>query len=227
MDIQSLLGACDELSIESSNWFSVPQDVDSHSLSLMRGAPEGSVIPPLRDVRGIRYVEYDDTKFGTFIARGAIWRSMRTNEVSYFLRVAFSWSPFSPEIQEVHDTMDNFLRIAPSFDILRVKCVAVYENLPDDPELESRIDLPVPLLLSEPYTDDGVTHIEAITLSRREQDGPPHRTVHIERNHDGTTHHRVEINFTSYLTELAIGQMRAVTDRTSRSLLVPRRQHDG
>ena len=226
VDIRGILGNCVEFSVQSTNWFQVPQPADLQSLTLMNQAPLGAQFKSGVMIHGVRHASLQDFgDGGGFIAQGLVWRTT-DDPHSYYLRANLTRSSENPMYApEDYDAVDNFLQITGFFGQLHVNCVAIYEVPLDDPRVKSRIDLPRPLFLGEQNPDFGMTHVESITLGRREQEGPtPTHVVHVTRNPDNTIRHRVEISFRSLLTEEGLGQMREVTDQTSRNLLVTRRQ---
>ena len=107
-----------------------------------------------------------------------------------------------PELPDDIGTISNLLEVFPRLSqgvSVEFHCFASF-NYQLGEQLRSRVSLPYPLLLTEPAFSNSFTHVEAMLLSRREDDQPTH-TVMVKMGDGGKS----ISHFVSFKTDMADG----------------------
>ena len=119
---------------------------------------------------------------------GMLARPTVTGERSLVLQICYYGWGRTPSLPDGVEPMSNLLAIFPRLlhgQPVEFDCDASFHYHLGE-RLRSRVSLPYPLLLAEPSSNDSFTHVESVTLSRREGNEPTH-TVVVEQGVDGTS----------------------------------------
>ena len=151
---------------------------------------------------------------------GHLERVYEGDETIYRLTIAYRVDideipPPPSDFRQVTDLMELTREM---FGEIRVRCEATFFYAIDE-GIQSRVQLPTPLLVAGQSSEDELTHIEGVHLSRRE-DGKVTYEVLVTPTEDGqVVTHAVRFHDSSVLTLGSLRQMLTVASRWSRSLL--------
>ena len=167
-----------------------------------------------------RYGSKYDTGDATIGIVGVLTREPRSEEGLYFVDLRYFLADEAlPSPPEGFIPVADLLQAIGSLpDEISINCEATfaYEL---GAQFQSRVVLPIPLLLADHYSSHPLTHIESVTLSRREDGGPTH-TVVVEPENDGAAvNHFVEFTTTNNLTLGGVQQIYEMARRLSLSLM--------
>lgn len=221
--------SCRELTVAVTgpNWISVDQEADRQILAVMQQA-EGHIEYGFDKGLSVDYIDVHDRANDAVMLHGSLLRiEPKDGGVSFGVHVSATAIQGSsdPPLEAKVRPFGDLLAIADQhFGEIQAHCEAQFVYQLDD-SLGSRVQLPSPLLVMVGLSPAfGVTHMEAVTLTRRTDEGISH-TIQVEMGDDGkSVRHLVAFEAKQALTLQTLHDTRTITEHLSRMLLEQRRQ---
>lgn len=154
-------------------------------------------------------------------ARGSLQRIEDDAQPRYWVYVTYSVAdddvPLPPDdLNPISDLLEMGSGL---FGDISIQYEATFSYNTDE-GAESRVSVPTPLILSDPSSRHGLTHIESVTLSRRENGQPTH-TVTVEVSEARKSiEHTVSFAASSNLSQDSMKQAFGITRQMSVALIV-------
>ena len=202
------------MTIEASR-VPVSQDMDQRLLALIQEAPDKR---HQDDPKGL-IVDYAHVQGrgedGALAIIGSLFRREPSEDGVTLLSFRISCLNLDerpePPPKDKFSPLEDLLGITSQLGEVEVQCSASFAYSMD----VSKIQLPSPLLLG----GSGVTHVEAVVLSRRTSEGEMAHTIEVQQVADGSVAHTVTIEARGVVTWQGLRNIRAIVEDLSTTLL--------